>query len=235
MNDSVRSTVTLIAVCAAAWGAWVGWETWKTRQALDSIANVVRSTDLDRLLSDPPAEVLNSVDLAIRGIRLQQGENARKTFELRADWATLNQKSGNITVRDPDIRYMMAGSPTEAGRVVHSTSRIGRIEEGNRKVSMSDDVKAVCEDKTLTSDSAVFLNEERTLTFTSGARLDSPDLSGKAGKLVWHLNSNTLRGSGGVTMRWTPSQPDEVPAAPDDAADSPTDTLPGSRQEAEQR
>lgn len=231
MNDSIKSTVTLIAVCAAIWGAWVGWETWKTRKSLDAISNVVRSTDLNRLLSDPPAEVRNAVDLAIRGIYLEQGENSRKTFDLKADWATLNQQSGNITVREPDIRYMMEGGQDKDERVVHSTSRIGRIEDGNQKVSMSDDVKAVCEDKTLTGDNAVFLNQKQTLTFTSGARLESPDLSGTAKKLVWHLNSNILRGTGGVTMHWIPSQPEELPLP----ADSATETLPGGKQETEQQ
>lgn len=232
MNDSVKSTATLVVVCAAVWAAWVGWESWKTRQSLDAISGVVRSTDLNRLLSDPPAEVRNAVDLAIRGIHLQQGEEGRKIFDLNADWATLNQKSGDITVRDPDVHYMMEGKPGEDGRVVHTTSRIGRIEDGNQKVSMSDDVKSVCEDKTLTGDHAVFLNAEQTLTFTKGAELTSPDLSGTAARLVWDLNTNILNGSGGVTMHWIPSD-SENPTVGNSEGSSAADALPGSKQETE--
>ena len=121
MNDSLRRTLALIVAGAAVWGIWYGWQSWKTRQALEALENVVRSADLNKLLSDPPEEVKNTVDLAVRGIMLSQGHEGRKSFELNADWATLNQESGAITVRDPDIRYMLenAEGGEHAGRAGH--------------------------------------------------------------------------------------------------------------------
>ena len=56
MNDSLRRTLALIVAGAAVWGIWYGWQSWKTRQALEALENVVRSADLNKLLSDPPED-----------------------------------------------------------------------------------------------------------------------------------------------------------------------------------
>lgn len=205
MNDSLRRTLALVVLGLAVWGGWYGWQSWKTRQALEAMENVVRSADLNKLLSDPPEEVKNSVDLAVRGIRLSQGHEGMKSFDLNADWATLNQDSGAITVRDPDIHYMLENTTVNDDRIIHATSNVGRVEDGNQKISMSGDVKATYEESILTGDLAVFLNNNRTLTFPDGAVLDGPVLSGTAAHLVWNLNTNILTGSQGVHMRWIPS------------------------------
>ena len=217
MNDSLRRTLALVVLGAAVWGGWYGWQSWKTRQALEAMENVVRSADLNRLLSDPPEEVKNAVDLAVRGISLAQGHEGRKSFDLNADWATLNQESGAITVRDPDIHYMLEGAEGQEQHIIHAVSDVGRVEDGNQKISMSGAVKATYEENVLTGDLAVFLNNNRTLTFPDGAELDGPTLSGTAARLVWDLNTNILTGDQGVRMRWIPSD-----AAPADAADADT-------------
>ena len=208
MNDSLKRTLALLAIVLTAWGGWYGWQSWKTRQALEAMKNIVRSADLDKLLTSPPKEVKNAVDLAVRGIRLTQGNAGQKTFDLNADWATLNQESGAITVRDPDIRYRLDTTAEEGERIIHATSKIGRVEDGNQKVSMSEEVTATYEENTLTGDLAVFLNNKRTLTFPHSAHLDGPALSGTASLLVWDLNTNILTGTQGVRMRWTPSRPE---------------------------
>ena len=156
MNDSLKRTLALVVLGAALWGGWYGWQSWKIRQALEAMENVVRSADLNRLLSDPPEEVKNAVDLAVRGIHLSQGHEGQKSFDLDADWATLNQDSGAITVRDPDIHYMLEKAEGEPDRIVHATSSVGRVEDGNQKISMSGNVKTVYEDSVLTGDLAVF-------------------------------------------------------------------------------
>lgn len=217
MNDSLRRTLALVVLGAAVWGGWYGWQSWKTRQALEAMENVVRSADLNRLLSNPPEEVKNAVDLAVRGISLAQGHEGRKSFDLNADWATLNQESGAITVRDPDIHYMLEGAEGQEQRIIHAVSDVGRVEDGNQKISMSGAVKATYEENVLTGDLAVFLNNNRTLTFPDGAELDGPTLSGTAARLVWDLNTNILTGDQGVRMRWIPSD-----AAPAGAADADT-------------
>ena len=208
MNDSLRRTLALIVAGATVWGIWYGWQSWKTRQALEALENVVRSADLNKLLSDPPEEVKNTVDLAVRGIMLSQGHEGRKSFELNADWATLNQESGAITVRDPDIRYMLENAEGGETRIIRATSNVGRVEDGNQKVSMSGEVQATYEENVLTGDLAVFLNTSRTLTFPDGAELAGPTLSGTSSRLVWDLNTNVLTGEQGVCMRWTPSDSD---------------------------
>ena len=188
MNDSLRRTLALVVLGAAVWGGWYGWQSWKTRQALEALENVVRSADLNKLLSDPPEEVTT------------------------------------ITVRDPDIHYMLENAGGGEARVIRATSDVGRVEDGNQKVSMSGKVHATYEENVLTGDLAVFLNTSRTLTFPDGAALDGPTLSGTATRLVWDLNTNILTGDQGVRMRWTPSDTDTSGGAAD------ADTLPENAQ-----
>ena len=208
MKDSLKRTLALLAALLFVWGVWYGWQSWKTRQALEAMKNIVRSADLNKLLTSPPEEVKNAVDLAVRGIRLTQGNAGQKTFDLNADWATLNQESGAITVRDPNIRYRLETTAEKDERIIHATSKVGRVEDGNQKVSMSGEVTATYEDNILTGELAVFLNDKRTLTFPHSAHLDGPSLSGTASLLVWDLNTNILTGSQGVRMRWIPSRTD---------------------------
>lgn len=232
MNDSLKRTLVLVVLGAAVWGGWYGWQSWKTRQTLEAMENVVRSADLNKLLSDPPEEVKNAVDLAVRGIHLSQGHEGQKSFDLNADWATLNQDSGAITVRDPDIHYMLEKADGEPERVIHATSSVGHVEDGNQKVSMSGSVKATYEDNVLTGELAVFLNSDRTLTFPDGAMLDGPSISGTASRLVWNLNTNILKGDQGVHMRWMPSAPESSDGAA--GAEPSSDAAPKSAQEESQ-
>ena len=211
MNASFRSTLALIAAGLIVWGGWYGWMSWKTSQALNALKDVARSSDLDRLLTDPPVEVKSSVDLAIRGIMLSQGQDGRKSFDLKAEWATLNQDSGNVTVRDPDIIYMMDDDEQGRPRTVHATSRIGHVEDGNQKVSMSEDVKATHEENVLTGDYAVFVNQLNKLTFPGGADLSGPDFSGSCARLTWDLNTNIIMGDHGVKVRWFPPKREQAP------------------------
>ena len=229
MNDSLRRTLALAAVLLLAWGGWYGWQSWKTQQALDALENVVRSADLNRLFSDPPEEIRSSVDLAVRGIKLSQGADGRKSFELSAEWAALNQNSGAITVRQPDIIYTMKDDDGGNPRLVYASSKIGRVEDGNQRVSMSEEVRASCDDNVLTGELAIFLNSSRILSFPGGAELNGPAFYGDTAFLVWDLDTNILTGSHGVYVRWTPS-----PAAPSDAprAATPHTDAPAGAQEA---
>ncbi len=204
MKDFLRRNLIFIVIALAAWGGWYGWESWKARQALNALEDVVRSTDLNKLLSDPPAEVQKAVDLAIRGIQLEQGKDGRKSFELAADWATLHQESGTVTVREPDILYFLK-EDGEGPRTVHVTSNIGRVEDGNQKISMVENVRAQHGQNVLTGELAIFFNDAHKLTFPGGAELNGPELSGTSSRLTWDLNTNILLGDHGVKMRWYPS------------------------------
>lgn len=226
MNASLRRTLALAAVGLLVWGGWYGWMSWKTSQSIHALKDVVRSADLDRLLSDPPSEIASTVDLAIRDLALTQGQEGRKSFDLKAQWATLNQDSGNVTVREPDIVYMLENDSKGAPRTVHATSRIGRVEDGNQKVSMSEEVRAQHEENVLTGDYAVYMGQLNKLTFPGGATLEGPELSGSCARVTWDLNTNTLMGDHGVKMRWYP--PKREDASPEEAADAAKDAMEAS-------
>ena len=86
MNDSLKRTLALVVIGLAAWGGWYGWQSWKTSRALEALENVVRSADLNELLSNPPEEVKSAVDLAVRGIRLSQVQDGRKSRSEERRW-----------------------------------------------------------------------------------------------------------------------------------------------------
>ena len=219
MNASLRRTLALVAAGLIVWGGWYGWTSWKTSQTINALKDVARSADLNKLLSDPPEEVKSSVDLAVRGIMLSQGRDGRKTFDLKADWATLNQDSGAITMREPDIAYRMSDDKNGAPRLIYATSNIGRVEDGNQKVSMSDNVRARHENKVLSGDLAVFHNPLNKLIFPGGAELNGPEIEGSCSQLTWDLNTNIILGNHGVKMRWYPPQREESsPAEQSDTA-----------------
>ena len=226
MNASLRRTLALAAVGLLLWGGWYGWMSWKTSQSIHALKDVVRSADLDKLLSDPPAEISSTVDLAIRDLTLSQGREGRKSFDLKAKWAALNQDSGDVTVREPDIVYMMDSEENGSARTVHATSRIGRVEDGNQRVSMSEDVRAQHEENVLTGDYAVFINQLNKLTFPGGAALSGPELSGTCARMTWDLNTNTLMGDHGVKMRWYP--PKQEDASPEETSDAAKDAMEAS-------
>ena len=226
MNASLRRTLALAAVGLLVWSGWYGWMSWKTSQSIHALKDVVRSADLDKLLSDPPAEISSTVDLAIRDLTLSQGLEGRKSFDLKAKWAALNQESGDVTVREPDIVYMMESDKDDSPRTVHATSKIGRVEDGNQKVSMSENVRAQHEENVLTGDSAVFINQLNKLTFPGGANLNGPELSGSCARMTWDLNTNILMGDHGVKMRWYPPKQEE--ASPEETSDAAKDTMEAS-------
>ncbi len=206
MTPSLRRTLLLAAILLPAWAGWYGWQSWKTSRELNRLADVVRSGELDKLLNDPPEEVRSNVDLAIRGIVLRQGKEGKKNFELRADWATLNQKSNDVTVRDPDVFYTLnAKGKGKDGRVVRARSRIGRIENNSSTISMSGSVQADSGGNSLSGREAVYRNDIRTLDFPDGADLKGESIEGSAKRLVWDLSDNTISGKTGVHVRWFPS------------------------------
>ena len=122
-------------------------------------------------------------------------------------------------MRYPDITYRLSDDKNGAPRLVYASSKIGRVEDGNQKVSMSDSVRARHEENVLSGDLAVFLNPLNKLTFPGGADLNGPELSGTCSQLVWDLNTNIITGTHGVTMRWYP--PEHEGNSPAEQADTP--------------
>lgn len=208
MKKSLVSILVLLFLAAAGWGGYLAWQGWRAQQALNRLTEVVQSTDLDNILRNPPDGLEEAIDLALRGVRLSQGEAGRESWTLDADWATLRQESGLVQVRDPVIRYALGhpgDSEAPAGeRQVVVTADTGRVEDNNSLMTMQGNVRATYQDETLTGPVAVFRNDTRILTFPDGANLAGPVLAGDAGVLRWSLATNILEGEQGVDVVWTP-------------------------------
>ena len=227
MKKSFVSFLVLLLVAAAGWGGYLAWQSWRAKQALTRLTEVAKSADLDQLLHNPPDGLEEAIDLALRGVRLSQGEAGRESWTLDADWATLRQESGLVQVRDPVIRYAM-GDPSATDvppeeRQVVVTAEAGRVEDNNTRLTMEGNVRAEYQNEVLTGPVATFRNDTRVLTFPDGARLTGPVLAGSAGVLRWSLATNILDGEQGVDVVWTPRSARPRPADSAPAAVLPTE------------
>ena len=198
MKKLLAKLLVPLLVAAVCWGGYLAWQSWRAKQALTRLTEVAKSADLDQLLRNPPDGLEEAIDLAVRGVRLSQGEAGRESWTLDADWATLRQESGLVQVNDPVIRYAL-GDPSDADvppeeRQVVVTAETGRVEDNNTRLTMEGNVRAEYRNEVLTGPVAVFRNDTRILTFPDGARLAGPVLAGSAGVLRWSLATNILDG-----------------------------------------
>lgn len=227
MKKTLVTFLIPLLIAAAGWGGYLAWQRWRAGQALTRLTEVAKSADLDQLLHNPPDGLEEAIDLAVRGVRLSQGEAGRESWTLDADWATLRQESGLVQVRDPVIRYVMGDLadpdvPPEERQVI-VTAETGRVEDNNTRLTMQGKVRAEYRDEVLTGPVATFRNDTRILSFPEGARLAGPVLEGSAGVLRWNLTTNILDGEQGVDVVWTPrsARPQTLPTAADGVSPAP--------------
>lgn len=224
MIKHIRLLLAPALLIAAMGGAYLGWQTWQTKRTLNALAEVTRSMDMEAILrgkvsslpGETPEGTATSVDLAIRGITLNEGENGFELWRLRADWATLREEIDKVDLSSPHVRYHMGErtNNTEApSDYLDVTALSGLIEEDNSRITLRGDVRAEHDANILTGPEAVFLNNTRILTFPEGADLNGPTLSGTAKLLRWNVSTNILEGEGGVSMTWTPRD-DAAPSGP---------------------
>lgn len=217
MNKSLTRLLIVLLMAAVAGGGWLAWQSWRARQALKRLDEVVKSTDLDELLRNPPDGLKEAIDLAVRGVRLSQGEAGHESWTLDADWATLRQETGLVQVNSPIVRYALGDPDKSPPRQVEVRAESGRLEDNNTLLTMEGSVRAEYQDEVLTGPVATFRNDARILLFPDGASLDGPMLAGTAGILRWNLATNILDGEKGVDVVWTPQSGKARPseAAPD--------------------
>lgn len=224
MKKTLAGILVLLVLAVGVWGGYLAWETSRAGQAVDALSKVAQSADLENLLRNPPEGpdgVSEAIDLALRGVKLAQGEAGAETWTLDADWATLRQESGLVQVRDPVIHYTLGDTDSsggaEAPRQVVATADTGSVADNNGLLTMEGHVRATYEDSVLTGPRAFFRTDTRILTFPDTARLDGPVLEGTAGVLRWNMATNILEGEKGVDVVWTPqsgraASPADAPA-----------------------
>ena len=213
-------------------GAYLGWQAWQSGRALNALTEVVQSLDMEAILrgkidglSEQEKESGgNTVDLALRGISLSEGENGFELWRLKADWATLRQKADKVDLGSPHVLYRVGDAGADATDPANNldvTARNGLIEDSNTRVTLRGNVRAEHDGNVLTGPEAIFLNNTRVLTFPDGAELVGPTLSGDARILRWNVSTNILEGEGGVNMIWTPQNDESGPDAKDNARQEP--------------
>lgn len=189
MTSRIRLLLAPALLAACMGGAYLGWQAWQSGRALNALSEVVQSMDMEAILRGKvdalpggKKEGGDTVDLALRGISLSEGENGFELWRLRAAWATLRQEADKVDLSSPHVQYRMGdgeAAPDDPAAYLDVTALGGLIEEGNSRVTLRGDVRAVHDGNVLTGPEAVFLNNTRVLTFPEGAALDGPTLSGQ--------------------------------------------------------
>ncbi len=232
MPGRFRPLFAPVLVAACMGGAYLGWQAWQSGRALNALTEVVQSLDMEAILrgkmnglSDEEKEGEDStVDLALRGISLSEGENGFELWRLKAEWATLRQKADKVDLGSPHVLYRVGDAGADAADPANSldvTARSGLIEDGNTRVTLRGNVRAEHDGNVLTGPEAIFLNNTRVLTFPDGAELVGPTLSGNARVLRWNASTNILEGEGGVSMIWIPQNDESAPGSKDNARQEP--------------
>ncbi len=228
MHSRFRLLFAPVLAAACMGGAYLGWQAWQSGRALNALTEVVQSMDMEAILRGKVDELSgeekegenNTVDLALRGISLSEGENGFELWRLNADWATLRQKADKVDLGSPHVLYRMGdtdAAPDDPASHLDVTARSGLIEDGNTRVTLRGNVRAEHDGNVLTGPEAIFLNNTRVLTFPDGADLVGPTLSGDAKILRWNVSTNILEGEGGVSMTWTPQNGESDPDSKDNA------------------
>ncbi|MFV0422847.1 LPS export ABC transporter periplasmic protein LptC [Oleidesulfovibrio sp.] len=153
--------------------------------------NEVRRTVSDK---EPAAE--GNVDLALSGLRLNQGEKGKKLWKLDAEKAFYDQQGDTIRIQKPDIVYYLSDDQGE----LLVKSAWGEIKQVEQFMRLWEAVVLVQTDKTLKTELLIYQGGSRVLTMPDKVWLDTASMNGTMHDVVWALDDNVIRSRSDVAM-----------------------------------
>ncbi|ACV68888.1 LPS export ABC transporter periplasmic protein LptC [Desulfohalobium retbaense] len=169
----LKAVAAAIILMGMAAGGWLGWTYWQNQ----------------------PSETTGPslpVDMAMRSVHLQGGEQGRQEWDLRAANATYDRDQGMVDLEQPVLTL-----PMQDGRAVVRASR-GRYNQDNGQATMWPDVQAEYQNGTVRAQKAVFVRQEDRLDLEEDVVFDWPGLhvTGKSAQIL--LEAETVVVDGGV-------------------------------------
>ncbi len=157
--------------------------------------------DLTKLQEEYDAsELEDSLQLALVGIDIMQGEEGVKSWDLKAKWGTFLQKSGHLLTDEPFITYYNTTEKRDESAPIYISASKGTVLENNSYITLEDNVKIAQEDLEISGDFLEFFSEEEYAKFPNGSLLTSDTMLGKADSLIWELEKEFLKAEGEVVL-----------------------------------
>lgn len=155
-----------------------------------NFANAADSSDASDDISEP-------LTLALKTIRLSQGQGGLETWRLKATWANMLREDGKIIVQKPYLTYFMND---EKSSVMYVTSEQGDVDQKTQVMRFMDNVSVTKEDTLLKGPLLIYNGTESTMTMPDGGDLTGATMSGSAKVMVWDMKNNRIDATGDVDV-----------------------------------
>lgn len=179
-----------VAVAVRRWLPWVllalaglaavgGWSLYQRHQMLTRAAALLDDVD---------------VDVSLHGVELSRGAEGRTEWRMKADAAHYAQDTGIVAVDNPRILYYLKDDGGEIA--VNATS--GEVDQESGNASLWPDVDIVSGPNRARAARLDYSSAERRIVLTGDVRLERPDMTLDAPRVVLHLDTNDVDADGGV-------------------------------------
>jgi hypothetical protein len=142
--------------------------------------------------------LLDAATLAIKGISLIQGEGGFEYWRLKANWAGMSEKDGDIDVREPVVRYNLGEKGNED--FVHVVAELGRISDNQRVLTLWRNVVLTHDDAVMTGPVLIYQADTRHVFFPEGADLENGKMTGTFTTLRWNMRTRVIEGEQGIDI-----------------------------------
>ena len=136
----------------------------------------------------------SGIDLAIKSFLLSQGEDGSTLWRLKAISGTMHKESDLILIDQPALVYYL---PPDNDELFVSSDR-GEVVQAAKRIRFLGNVVLRHGGSTITSDELVYDGNTKTMEIPHGGFLLGERNSGRADRIVWHLDTRILRCEGSV-------------------------------------
>lgn len=148
-----------------------------------------------------PADGIGS--MSITGMEIVQGEQGRESWRLKAQDALMSEQGGDIIAQRPYLTYYFSPGEDKPGvgrEVLFVESDTGDVNQQANRIRFVGNVVARYKDDVLTTSLLVYDGRNNRLDCPGESHIKSDNMTGRASRMSWHLDDNTLHASGGVSL-----------------------------------
>ncbi len=142
-----------------------------------------------------------TLNLALKGVNLVQGENGIELWRLKASWAKLSRDGDTIDVDNPIVNYILGDTSkgdTSNNETIQVSANKGIITDKQRAITLWGNVVITQDEKNITGPKMTYNTTKRVIVFPDGVNFYSPIAIGSAKKITWNLDSNVIKATGDI-------------------------------------
>lgn len=137
-----------------------------------------------------------TLDLALKGLLLSQGEGGLEVWRLKATWANVRKEEDKIVLEEPRLVYFMH----DDGKTLHVQAQHGDIKQKKQLLRFMDNVLVTQDDKKITGSLLVYDGLDKIMSFPEGGVFSGTGVSGNAKEISWDIDRKLIIGAGGVSV-----------------------------------